>query len=245
MNSKLNFPTLLSHNPTAWAGGLLALALMLAGCAPKYVFKVDALRGAPDGSLASSGTFHLEPGGDHRAGDLHYQEAARYARKALIDRGFTEASNPSAADIRVAVDFGIGAGETAFRTVTQPIYLRESPRYDRVVVQYRDKDGKIRRSFSTVYVPSRVAFVDHREQTVAYREFPKFLSLTAHAAGTGPLAEQKQVWSVRAGIRDSSEDLRAYLPWLALALQPYIGEDTGKQVEVIIEPGSGKLSTES
>jgi hypothetical protein len=90
-----------------------------------------------------------------------------------------------------------------------------------------------------------LSFVDHREQTVAYREFPKHLALKAYHSKSGEPSESPQVWSVRAQIRDGSEDLRAYLPWLALALQPYIGEDTGKQVQVTIEPRSGKVETGS
>jgi len=227
--------------PNAFFVCVLLGTFLLTGCASRYVFHVNAMS-AETGNYPQDRTFMLKPAkADVSEQDLLFREAARLVSLALQDRGYRPVDNDASADLLITVDYGVGEAETAYRSRSAPVYLREGPRYENVWVHYRDKDGKLRRTLTTVYIPPRLNFVDNYGQQEAYQVYPKSLALTAYRNGEGDLKELPQVWSVEAKIRNPNEDLRIFLPWLTTALQPYIGEDTGKQVEVVIEPESGEV----
>lgn len=105
-------------------------SLLLSGCMLKpdvppeppqryFAIAVDALRDATAAPLQS---YVLFPGiEDVSDTDLQYREVARYVRKALAARGFSEAADLASAELAVYLNYGIGGPRTTYFAYSYPV----------------------------------------------------------------------------------------------------------------------------
>jgi len=218
---------------------MAAAVLVLSGCASYHTVKVDALNDPERMSglgreyvLAS-----LIEGVDE--GDLAFREVARYAERVLAAQGYRrtalDAAGGAGAPVLVEVAASLSDPMAGSRRYSDPVYVytRGHSYFRRVAI--RDDSGKVT-GYQTYhyYDPPRPEFVGTVERSELVTEYEKRLELVASELGADGVAGP-QLWRVVVVIRDTSSDLRGYLPYLAAVAAEYAGGSTGQQEQVRME----------
>lgn len=207
---------------------IFSLSLFLVfflGCTTTYRVQVDALA-APESETLE--TFILEAPHGASGSRLRYNETAELISKALVARGWALAEDASEADVIVSLAAQVSAPLTETQLRTEPLYYRTWGGTRTVSTPVRDPNGNVVRYVRThVYVPSYYGIAGYGDVAYNTTVYEKALDLIARD-GAG-----NEVWTIRMRLIDSSSDLRKYLPMLASASLPYIGETT--QGEIVVK----------
>ena len=213
---------------------ILIPALLLGGCASPYTFKVDAIKN-PDANDYKSYKM-VSSNAEIDENDLQYKEVAKYVKTTLSAQGLYEAPTVESADMVVDISYGVGEPQIGFKTYTTPVYAIRGGGTRTVATPVVDSKGNVTYRTITIYDPPRREVVDFEERMVPITTYEKYLRLTARDnqeidASEGPA----QVWSIYVKNKDESDDLRKYLPLMAAAAVPYVGENTENQQEIKIK----------
>jgi len=215
---------------------------MFSGCASTYQVQVSALA---DPELANSHrtyAFALSTPEAEDLGDLQFQEVARHLRAGLARRGYNEAPSPGAADLNLFVDFGMGDPVTTTYTFATPLYAEIGGGYSTRTRESKDAKGNTTMVTETVPVPGHYQQVGTDVTVNSITTFRKHLRLSARVRDAGTSSTKGlEAWTVTAIVDDRAGDLRAALPLLAAALEPYIGRDTLRTIIVEFEREDGQL----
>lgn len=223
----------------------VAVVLLVAGCAPSYQFRVNALNDPATPSAALATYTLTSPMIENPATDLQFQEAAAYVREGLASLGFVEARDPAAAQLRIEVVYGIGDGEQETVRSLEPVYGYTRGRSFSVAVPAFNSEGEVIGYVRRVYyTPGHWGHLGYADGSRTTTVFEKFLRLEAYDnRGNTPRDDQPQVWVVDVVNRDRSQDLRSYLPLMTAAALPYVGANTGKQTTVTLREDSPDVIT--
>lgn len=192
-------------------GGLTA-ALLLAGCSTVHRVTVDAISN-PTKPLGT--TYHLEvndpTGGIETA--VH-KAAIGNIKDALGARGLYEVPASMKPDMVIEASYGVGHGHVNIVT---------------------EQNTNLLLTTGVSGPPSSKAVI----------VYDKTLELTAHAptpAGRTPgqTKHGEELWSLKAIITDTKQDISAYLPALASATINYIGENPGREVILPVDEALAK-----
>ncbi|WP_138223146.1 hypothetical protein [Nibricoccus aquaticus] len=236
-------PTLrFSSTPSLFAA-LAAALLLLAGCAaPSYLVRVDAIN--DPASAPALRTYTLASGSkDLDPATLQFREASALLRNALNRRGYTEAPLPADAALNITIAYGIGQPETRTVTFSTPVYAELGGGRVQTVTKTTDATGKTSTSTQTRIIPGRYERVGNDVTTSTYTLYPKHLALSAREANS-LTASTPEIWNVTAYYQSASPDLRGDLPILVTAIEPSIGENTGRVINVRIIEQEGRLVRE-
>ncbi len=209
---------------------LALLTLLLAGCETAHRFQVDAINTSLPPTERSYVLVPADP--ETSLNDLRFQEAARYARRALAGEGYRSVDDPADAAMVITIEAAVGDPQPVTVSRSHPIYVQTGGYFREVSRPVRDRNGNVSYVSSTIWYPPYDRFVGTYDSTDTYLVYEKRFALTAFTNGGGEVAKLPQRWSVVVTNRDSSSDLRAYLPLLATVAADYIDENTGRQVVV-------------
>lgn len=220
----------MKSNP--WLLGL-GLLLFMSGCAQTYRFKVDALAAPVAGETR---TFAIEtPRGGEGGSQLRYREAADYVERALIARGWQEAE-ADAANLLVQLEASVSNPLTETEVRSEPVYFETWGRSRYIRTPVFNEDGKVVRYVgSYVWSPPRTYFAGYNDYARNYTVYEKTLTITAVTQ------EGEEAWTVTVATIDESSDLRSYIPLLAAAALPYVGETTDGAVMVRLKADDEKV----
>jgi len=217
---------------------LASLVILFSGCAQKYGFRVDALSRdgfvPPPQNKISFVIENADPDADEN--DLRFQELASIVSRGLIDRGYVRAASGEKADLVIMAGAEVSDPLTENRRFSEPIYHRTGG-YSRVIRRpVIGDDGKVKKYvYSDVYVPPRSYFAGYIPRNENITVYEKVLYLSAREASTDKGKPGDEVWTLQVKSRDTSTDLRAYLPYMMAAALPYLGERTQGEVEIVID----------
>lgn len=215
---------------------LAVIGLTLFGCKTTYQMEVDAISNPQKASGESYILVPRDP--DIDTTDLGYQETVSYIKTALSSKGMYEALDIQSADMIVEVDYGMEPPRQEFKVVEEPIYVRvRQPPTSRVVQSVDPKTGRV--SSHVITVPGRISqeLAGYQERLISVIVNEKYLELVAkenvlEQSGDIPADE---LWSVSVRNKDSSDNLREYLPILASGATDHIGEDTKSKKKIRIK----------
>ncbi len=211
-------------------------AIVISGCNSTYSFKVDAINN-PDPTVKELKSYKIvSSNAQINEEDLEFKEVSHYIKTALSGKGYYEAPDLQKADMVIDVSYGVSEPQTDFKTKTSPIYGRSGGGYRSISTPVIDKNGKVRYVNSTVFTPPRVEMIGVQEQIVPIITYEKYLRMTSRDNREVENNESPtQVWSIYVKNKDESEDLRKYVPLMAAAALPYVGENTENQQEIKIK----------
>ena len=209
----------------------LSLVLML-GCAvgPKFFVKVDSLSNP---KVSSEKTYILFPGlKDVDPNDLQFKEYASYVEKALTSAGYIKANDLKDARIAIFLSYGIGDPKEHLYSYSLPVWgqtgISSSKTYGTVTSygSYASYQG------TTTYTPT-YGIKGYSSHVGSYTTFFRFLILDAVDLKEYRRSEKVvEAWRTTVTSSGSSGDLRLVFPVLVAAAKPYIGTNTGKQVDL-------------
>lgn len=207
---------------------------ILASCATmqsrRVVSGVDALA-QPDASTKKR--YIIMPGSkDVQPRDLQFLEYAGYVKKILNEKGFVEASQFADADIAVFLSYGIGNPQTHHYSYELPVWGQTGVSSSTTYGTLSTYGGVGTYSGTTTYTPT-YGVTGYTSQVDSYTTYTRFLLIDAYDVALYK-QEQKmnQVWKTSAISTGSNNDLRLVFPYMAIAMKPYIGSNTGRKIEV-------------
>ena len=214
----------------------LFATLVITGCSSTYSFKVDAINNSDPNVKELKSYKIVSSNVQFNEEDLEFQEVSQYIKTALSGRGYYEAPAIDNADMVIDVSYGVSEPQTDFKTKTSPIYGRSSGGFKTISTPVIDRNGNVRYVNSTVFTPSRVEMIGVQEQIIPIITYEKYLRMTSRDNRDIVNKESPtQVWSIYVKNKDESEDLRKYVPLMAAAAIPYVGENTENQQEIRIK----------
>ncbi|HID69608.1 MAG TPA: DUF4136 domain-containing protein [Desulfobacterales bacterium] len=213
---------------------LLLTVFLLLGCAigPSFLVKVDSIS-IPE--VISEKTFILLPGlKDVNSNDLQFKEYASYVERALTSAGYIKAKDFKDARIAIFLSYGIGAPKEHVYSYSLPVWgqtgVSSSTTYG-TITSYGSY-GTFRGT--TTYTPT-YGITGYTTHIGSYTTFFRFLILDAvdlkKYRRSGKVIH---IWRTTVTSRGSSGDLRRVFPVLVAAAKPYIGTNTGKQLDITL-----------
>jgi hypothetical protein len=221
---------------------LITVLLLMSGCATTVDVNVNSI---VDPSMAHMGKRYVLINGNNEKAqdDLFFREFSRYFDAALKQAGYEKVSNRDDADLDIYFKYGISDGRTG-------VYSYASPIYDFVggesITITENTGGTTGQKVTTIHIPSRLERVGTDVQTRNYVLYNRTASLEARAVSKEEesAAQKKKnplVWSVYVYSVGESNDLRQIMPYLAAAAEPYIGLNTGQQINVALKHDSPEV----
>lgn len=192
--------------------GGLAAALVLAGCSAVHRVTVDAIS---DRTKPLGTTYHLEVNDPTGGVEPAVQKAAiADIKDALGARGLYEVPASVKPDMVIEASYGVGHGHVNIVTEQN----------------------------TSILLTTGVSAPPNSKAVIVY---DKTLELTAHApapAGSAPgkTKHGDELWSLKAIITDTKQDISAYLPALSSATINFIGENPGREVIFPVDEAHAK-----
>jgi hypothetical protein len=212
--------------------GFCPVLIGLSGCATVHSVSVDAFRSTKVTGGQSYIVVSRRPA--KQAADPGFEEAVALVRSALEAKGMYEAAPPESAEVIVEFEYGVGqerikvesmVGMDAVVGVSQPMGRYGGSTLPPVGPNPTPPSGS-----GQTYIVTRPT--ELRE----YAVYEKHLVITGHVAqrGKAGIETGPEIWRVEATLEDEKGEVDYYLPVLVAAASDYIGETTGKKIEVRI-----------
>ncbi len=206
----------------------VVVVLLAAGCASSRRFRVDAIKSAepaeePVAYVIASG--HPDLG----SGDLAFDAVAHGVRTALSSKGWYEAADLAHAGQIVEIDFGC---QGPVRHLV--VYTSNMPA-----------------PFSAPGIPLRLNAADPTHPGIGngminhvnvYKEYDKFLRITAREAHAADGRPARQLWSVFVQRRDGVGKLDGYVSMLVAAAMDYVDENLPEPIDVDLRPDDDRVA---
>jgi len=192
----------------------------------RFRTEIDALTAADVQSVAGKRYVILPGNTDGNPQDLQFIEFAGYIEKILNNRGYLKADKPQNSDLVMFLSYGVGSPESRQLAYDVPMWNDFYPYGPYGMGMYRYYRG---------YYPGW-GVGGYSQRVESYTTFRRYLLLEACETATYlQSGQRKQIW--RANVQSSglSNDLRLVFPYLAAAMQPYLGTNTGHMVTVDID----------
>lgn len=219
-------------------GGRFAVALMcivlLASCTTmggtRFLSNVDSLAHAD--ALAKKRYILMSGNKDVPAGDLQFIEYAGYIEKVLTGNGFVKAASIADADVVIFLSYGIGNPQTHQYSYSLPVWGQTGVSSSNTYGTLSTYGNMGTYSGTTTYTPT-YGVKGYTSHVGSYTTFTRFLLMDAYDVATYKKDQKlNEVWKTTVVSVGSGGDLRVVFPYMAAAMKPYVGTNTGKQVEV-------------
>jgi hypothetical protein len=195
----------------------------------RFVSDVDSLA-QPDASTKKR--YIIVPGSkDVQPRDLQFLEYAGYVKKILNEKGFVEASQFADADIAVFLSYGIGNPQTHQYSYSLPVWGQTGVSSSTTYGTLSTYGGMGTYSGTTTYTPT-YGVTGYTSHVDSYTTYTRFLLLDAYdVASYKQDQKMNQVWKTTVISAGRSNDLRLVFPYMAIAMKPYIGSNTGRNIK--------------
>jgi hypothetical protein len=211
---------------------IVMCSVLLVGCATKFYVSVDSIS-APEASLKKK--YILLPGlKDIEPSDLQFKEYAGYVEKALTSMGFARTDSIEDANVAIFVVYGIGDPQEHQYIYSLPVWGQTGISSSTTYGTLSTYGGYGSYYGTTTYTP-KYGITGYTTHTGNYTTYFRFFILDAVDLEEYKRSQKVvQLWQTTVTSTGSSGDLRRVFPVLVAAAKPYIGANTGKQVEVTL-----------
>lgn len=208
----------------------LAFILLLAACSStarplQFRTEIDSLVAASGSQLNSR--FVVLPGNaGANESDLQFIEFKTYIEKILTNRGYSKADSLQDSNVVMFLSYGIGAPEVHQFTYDVPLWNDMGFYYPYRMSGY----------YRGFYPGYGWGMGGYSQRTESYTTFRRHLELEACEKDAYVQQQQrKQLWKTTVQSSGSSNDLRLVFPYMAAAMQAYIGTNSGHMLAVDID----------
>lgn len=219
----------------------VSVLTILLGCAgPMYHVKIDSISGFDTGTKKR---YILLPGvKDVDPNDLQFREYSSYVERALSSAGYVRARDFKDANIAVFLAYGIGDPKDHQYSYSLPVWGQTGVSSSTTYGTIRSYGSYGTYHGTTTYTPT-YGITGYTTHVGSYTTFFRFILLDAVDLEEYRRSEKiVQVWKTTVTSRGSSGDLRRVFPVLVAAVRPYIGTNTGKQIDVTLTEGDKAVS---
>lgn len=212
--------------------GSMLIPFLLGGCVQKVYYDVDVntIGNATEG--AKKYVLRAEKGINEN--DLEYKEYSSYIHRALQEKGFIETTFTNA-DIAIFFGYGIGNPRNNQYSYSVPTFgvtgYSSSTTYGTI-----NSYGNSASYSGTTYHTPTYGVTGSQSYSGSYTTFDRFISLQAIDIKVFNKTKRIQpIWKTTITSTGSSSDLRAVFPYLVYASKPYLGQNTGQKVNILLD----------
>jgi len=222
----------------------LVCVMVMVSCAtiqPKgFLSGVDSL--AQQDALAKK-RYIIMPGiKDVEPSDLQFLEYAGYVERVLNEKGFVKVSQFAEADTAIYLSYGIGNPQNHQYSYSLPVWGQTGVLSSTTHGTLSTYGGMGTYSGTTMYTPT-YGVTGYTSHVRSYTTYTRFLFLDAYdVASYKQDQKMNQVWKTSVISTGSSNDLRLVFPYMAVAMKPYIGTNTGHKIMVKIIAGDPQVT---
>lgn len=202
---------------------------ILAGCATPAKIHVDSIS-APDADQTGKRFVLLSGDPAVRQQDLYFQEFREYFHRALERQGYQPSAEPGDAEQAIYLSYGLSDGKTSNYMYTTPVYDFIGGDTYTIEETVTDDTGAKTTTRSRIYIPPTSRMVGRDVHVGSYTTYTAFAILESRRVKGDK--EGPPLWRTSAHISTESNDLRFLIQHLAAAMEPYIGRNTGRSIEV-------------
>lgn len=202
----------------------LAISASLVSCAtPSYYVSIDSIT---SGSISREIKYAVVPGMEGvSSNDLQFREYAGYVKRALESRGFNIVEDFEEANVVIFLSYGIGNPQAHYQTYTHTV-----PTWGQI------GGGDVRVGRDALYPTYGVTGVASQSGTYATYTYTRHIAMGAYDLDAYRSDKREvQLWRTIIMSTGTSGDLRQVFPIMVAASTPYLGENTGKKVEVFLK----------
>lgn len=209
---------------------VLCVSILASACASHIVVNVNAITD-PEGTLSGKHYYMTNANDDAVASELYFQEFRAYFDYLLTKKGYVKVDQRQDADIEIKFHYGVSDGTTGIQHYSWPIY--ETFGGENVTITERITDSSGTRTIRrTVHIPAYIRQVGNAHEAHSYTVFNRYLNLAAFPAKDN--SGKTPLWNLNIFSVGQSNDLRAIMPYLAAAGDPYLGKNSGQQQSLSI-----------
>ena len=207
--------------------------LLMSGCASNVTVNVNAIT---NNAIKSAGNHYVltNASGETDVKNLYFQEFSRYFQAVLKQQGYSRVSDKKDADFEIRFKYGLSDGRTGISTYSWPLYDTVGGETITITERTTDSSGNPTTTTRTIRLPSRVERVGSSIETRSYTLFNRTASLEARLLNKDGSAGEV-IWMVMISSVGESDDMRAIMPYLAVAASDFIGKNTGQQREIVLD----------
>ena len=222
----------------------MAIFLLLSGCATGLTVQVNAIA---DIDLKPTGMRYvlLNGNAEGREDDLFFREFSVYFTQILANKGYQQVKTRDQADIEIFFRYHVSEGRSGIYTFTHPIYESIGGNTIRFSETKTDASGTTTTT-GTVHIPASYQYVGTAVESRSYTVFTSSIALEAYAldvnAKTAKPETPSILWQTLVSSTSDSNDLRAIMPMMAVAAEPYLGSNSGKQQAIRVKFDDPKVA---
>lgn len=234
---KIRFQTQFFH--TLGKCKIISLALLFSACSNQPIVKVSSITNSNQ-VLSGKNYVLLSDMSETSENDLYFQEFSRYFHYILTNNGFKKVDEPSQADFRIMLSYGVSDGRTGIYSHSWPIYETIGGYSYTITETSTDANGKQVTIKKKIHVPAQTYRVGTELETRSYTVYSHAAKLIAYNASetTETTSQSIPIWSISLQNINESNDLRTTIPYLAAAASDYIGKNSGRQLSLKIDMDS-------
>lgn len=219
------------------------IILIITGCTstspPQFFINVDSISSGESnqkrGYILLSGDENINPS------DLQFKEFSRYVDRALASKGFTSASSLEEANVVIFLLYGISDPQENHFSYTIPTWGRTGISSATTYGSLNTYGNAANFSSTTNFTPT-YGVTGGIPISGVHTRYLRFLTLNAYDLDEYKKSETKvHLWKTEVTSKGSSGDLRQVFPILVTAAKPFIGENSGKIVEVILKEDDSRV----
>lgn len=217
---------------------LLGTILVFASCT-RFDVRVDSILSP---AKVRGNTYVIFPGmKDVAPNDLQFVEFSNYVKKALSSRGFQEATSFQNGDVAIFLRYGIGKPESIPYSFSVPVYGQVGGGTSTFNASTYGSGGFSSMTGTISSLP-HLGVVGMQSFSGVHVRYLRFMTLE----GIDVKRFQKTnkvfpLWKTTVTSAGKSGDLRRVFPILVGASLPYIGTNTGKQIDINISEKDQKV----
>ena len=208
---------------------LVICLLICTGCGSQFQVNVDSIS---SGELLSDSKCVILPVDPNAVSNqLQYKEYSEYIKRALEKRGYTLTGNMDEAEVVVFLKYGISEPHESLHSI--PVWGQTGVSSSHTMGTISSfGSGMASYHGSTTYTPE-YGITGYR--TVTRITYTRFIILDAYDLEEyRKTNEEVQLWRTTTISTGSLGDLRRLFPVMVAASTEYIGENTGKQIKIVL-----------
>lgn len=218
---------------------LTAVALMLGACGTDIYSSVSgySAKAPPPGTA-----YILYPAKDGvDPNDFEFAEYAAHVQRALSTKGWRRVLPGEGAAMGILVDYGIGEPRQEVRTGVMPTFGQTGVAAATTSGTVSTYGNTASVSATTTYTP-RYGVTGYVPVTQTATTYDRYLALYAYDLSVGKDQKPVEIWRTAVASNGTTGDLRAVVPFLAMAAAPHLATNTGKAVRVTLPMNDKALS---
>ncbi len=219
----------------------LLLPVLFSGCTHAYLVMVDSIG---NNQAPQNASYIIAAGNSNTdSNDLQFQEYSSYLATALNALGYKQVDSSQAdnADIEIFLSYGVGDPQKHQYSYSEPVWGQTGTQTTQYATVSNVHGTQVINSYTDTEPDYGV--VGYTTQVGEYTTYEKYVLIDAYDLKTRTSDNKlKHLWKTSINCSSKTPKLRKVFPILIAGAWPYLGKNTGQEIEVTVPVDSEAVS---